>query len=316
VELSNPDAPRVSAPAPARKIAWSASSAVKAFAVSGSRALVSVYRVGYSDQGATQHGETAFYDRATGERLGPALPMTAWAAECLAARCAALASSNDAGDSAELVLLEGNTPARTRLGSFGCAGVPHWRDGDRWVLALGDGERLRALGVDLRTGKLFETTGDFPGRQCGGLYAVRLAGRAGVLGPGGRFVPIDSATRIGAVEVLPELGGRSQDLAPLPDGAAVADFTAEHWMMHEPTDAQGMRRYYREWTFSGRAGVLQRLRGSWSLRGASPLPGSGSEGRHSYGLDVTLLSNENHSVAIVSGEEPAKVVHLSRPCEP
>jgi hypothetical protein len=240
------------------------------------------------------------------------LPLTAWAAECLGQRCAALASDNDSDD-AQLLVFDGSNMKKTRLGGFGC-GVPNWREGSKWVLAFGDRERLRALSVDLSTGAVREAASVAPGGECSGIQAVQLAGRRGVSISAERFVPIASTPRIGAPERLPEFLGRSQTLVPLPDGAALADFTSESWMKHTPTDARGMRRYHREWRFFGRAGLLRSARGSWTLD-ATALPGTGTQGRGSGGQRVTLLSNGNFSAAIVSGRWPARVVHLTRPCD-
>jgi hypothetical protein len=313
VDISDRDGPKVGKAEPGPPLGWAPSSAVKAFAVSAARAFVSVYRVEYGDAGTTRRGETGVFDRASGSRIGSLLPMTAWAAQCLGTRCAALASDNDSDD-AQLLVFDGSSMKKTRLGSFGCAGVRNWRDGSKWVLAFGDGERLRALSVDLQTGQVREAASDVLGRECGVIHSAQLAGRRGLLISGERFLPVASTPRIGAPERLPGLSGRSQALAPLPDGAALADFTSESWMTHGPTDSRGMRRYHREWRFSGRAGLLRGTRGGWRLD-AGPLPGSGTEGQFSSGLDVNLLSNENFSAAIVSGERPARVVYLTRPCE-
>lgn len=312
VELTDPDRPVAGVASAGPRIDWDGSSGVKAFAVSGNRAFVSVYRVKYSDTDTKRYGESAFYDRTTGERIGPLHPMTTWAAECAATRCAGIASFE--GDDGELVVIEGDQVTRKPLGPFGCRGTARWRDGDRWLVALGGDSALRVVAVDLRRGSVREVSGDLTGDRCGGIHAVRLAGRAGVLVGGKTFIPIGSEPRIGAAERMPELSGRARDLAPLPDGAVLADFSADSWMKHGPTTADGKRYYHREWSFAGRAGLLQRRATGWSFDSASPLPESGTDGQFSRGYAIHALSNGHFGAVLMSGEH-TRLVHLSRPCE-
>ena len=308
VDVSRPDAPVVSAPAPGPELGLDRTSRVKGFAVGGGRALVSVYRVAYSVGQATYAGETRLFDRATGRAVGAPSPLVTWRAACGPAACFGVASPPVSAEPMSLLRLDERGASAEPL-ALGACGLHSARGGDRWLFAW-LGEAPAAFALDLVAGRRQELVFPVsPSAKCVPAEAVEVGGRHGIASAEPPAFHAFGAQR--ARPLLP-FTGQGRLWAPTPDGALVLDHASRSTMMHGPEDSGGVRRYRDVWSFSGRA-ILYRGGDRFE---AWTLPRDGEEGDFGGAPALAALSNGAYAGANVTGDvsEPATFVLYAQPC--
>lgn len=316
-DLANPDAPVISSAVPALGLKHPGT--LKAFASDGARALAGRYQVDYSTKPTRYFGETALYSVPDGKRTSPAFPVTAWSAACQKGRCVAAASREGLGVPVELY---GMTDSGSELlGALDdeCMGFTDWQDGERWL-----GAHPRKAGFELYAIELpsFRLTRKLVlhGSDCPSLMHVELAGRHGVVvrskDGAPALVPVKGDLQVGDPEALPTPLYPESTLTPTTDGALWTEQRIGHGMMHSPTDSRGIRRYFRVWSFDGRAALLSRAKRGWRAESFQVLPRSGDEGEHSDGYRARPLVRPGFAAVMVDGGrvDATELLVLGRPC--
>lgn len=320
VDLSDPDKPVVAAAAAVPGLKHEGT--LKAFVSDGERALVGRYVVDYDAKPTRYYGETALFSVPEGKRTSPALAATAWSGACRARRCVAAASREGLAVPIELYGIEDSGSKLLGALDESCAGWADWVEGARWIIARPSKAGLELIAIDLGswrvTRKRVPSLGD-----CPSVRQAELGGRTGVLvgqGQGGStFYPISAELAVGEPESLPMPTYGEQTLVPMPDGALVVEQRIGHGMMHSPTDSHGVRRYFRVWSFDGRAVLLRpKPPAAWRPETYARLPHSGEEGEFSDGFRARPLVRPGFAAVLVDDMPGgnSELVHVGRPCAP
>jgi hypothetical protein len=308
VNVHDPDAPAMGEPVPVSDLA--PGRYPKGFAADESRAVISMYDENPSDAGPRYVGRTALYEVPSGKRLSPELSLTAWAAECSAGRCFALASPNDASDQVELVEIA--AAGERRVSPLTHPGAT-FRDGATWLVLDCAPAGGVVIAVALADGKIRRKLLDVPAEQCQRLRPVWLGHGSGLVArtvDGVDLLTVDhelraTTTHLAAVKYW------TQDYAPVSDGLLVVDYDNRTAMVHSPTDRK-IRRYFSVWEFVGRAGFAR----GGALSDVTRLPHDGENGRFTRGYQAVALSRGAHATALVVGWNDSVAVRLREPCSP
>jgi hypothetical protein len=131
----------------------------------------------------------------------------------------------------------------------------------------------------------------------------------------------DPARRtFGARDALPDMSHWQSERYLHEDGVIEVEWTAGSGMQHSPTDARGVRRYYRHWYFeSGQVALLRREHGRWTRLDPAPLPLAGASGTMQGGYHPTLLRHGLHAAVLLApegGPEDAWLQPYLAPCGP
>jgi len=315
VDLSEPDAPAVGAVTPAPSLAHRGT--LKAFASDGERALLGRYQVDYDAKPTRYFGETALYSVPDGKRTSPALAVTAWSAACRAKRCVAAASGEGLSVPVELHGVQDSGGQRLATLENPSGWFVSLVLGEHFVVAHPGANGLSLVAVDLAT---WAVTHKKVALRVGWMQAGELSGRSGLwLGPDQAnlaFLPISAGLEVGEPESLPRSSYSQQLFAPLADGLLRVEQTIGHGMIHSPTDL-GIRRYFRVWSFEGRAGLLRPSARGWRAEPTLELPHDGDEGRHSNGPSARPLVRPGWAAVVVDDSPGGKseVLLVGRPCE-
>jgi hypothetical protein len=319
VDLSNPDLPEVSAAVEVPGLEHAG--ALKAFASDGARALVGRYLIDYATKPTRYYGETALYSVHDGKRIGAVVPLTAWSGVCRRGTCLAVASGE--GVAAPFEVLKIGDAGFERLGQLdrNCGGFVQWVDGERWIIARPLKAGIELVAVDFGSPRLVRKRVSLTA-ECPEIRHAVFAGRSGVVlrtaDRGSVFVPLSSQLAAGAPEALPRSDSSERSFAPLLHGALMVEQTIGGGMRHSPTDSRGIRRYYRTWSFDGRAELLRAGAGarSWKSAGSIGLPHSGEDGEFSYGFRAHPLVRPGFAAVFVDDRPggESEVLVVGRPC--
>ncbi|MBI3205052.1 MAG: hypothetical protein HYZ29_26175 [Myxococcales bacterium] len=317
LDLTDADAPKVESATPITDLPKGGTP--KAFASDGQRALIGLYYVDYGVTPTRYHGKTALYAVPDGKRIGPEVPATAWAAGCAGRSCVAVASPDDRFDAMEITWLDDSGSRVLAQLDGECSGWGSWQVGDHFVVARPTASGLELFSVEITTGRTQKKSVP-TGARCASVWHAELAGRAGVFLRAGSeslsFLPVDAELRTGDPEPFPVDVSYYRPPADLPDGTLVLDERSGGGMRHTPTDSRGVRRYYRTWSYSGRAVFLQRAARGWKEIQSRALPHSGEEGEHSSGYGAAALTRPGWARVLVTGDAglAGSSIVLRKPC--
>lgn len=318
VSLADPDGPDVGALSDAATLA--AEGRVKALLSDGSRVLVSRYRIDYDVSPTRYFGETTLHSLRDGSRMGAPLPVTAWDGACLGGSCVVTASGEGTAASIDLMLVAASGARKLKELEPSCSGWASFAEGGHLILVRPTRGGVELSSAELASGKTRSVSLALAGAECPTPRAARVAGRRGVVvGEGAKaaFMTVSGSLAVGAPEPLPEAVHGQRELVGLPDGALVVEQTASTGMRHSPTDARGVRRYYHTFSFDGRAALLRKAGGGWSLDGVVVLPHDGERGAHSRGYRAHGLVRPGYAGVLVDDRPEGKSEWLlvGRPCE-
>lgn len=324
LDLGDVDAPRVDAATPIADLPKGGTA--KAFASDGQRALIGLYYVDHDQTPTRYHGKTALYSVPEGKRIGPEAPTTAWRAACVGGRCVAVASPDDRFDAMELTVFDDRGSRVLARLDGDCSGWGSWQAGDRWVVVRPTASGLELFSIEISTGRMSKKSVP-TGLRCASVWEGELEGRTGVFVQSGAatagqtpsFLPIDAQLATGDPEPFPLSVSYYRPPLDLPDGTLVLDEHSGGGMRHSPTDSRGVRRYFRTWSYSGRAVFVQRAaRGAWRESHEKALPHSGEHGEHSGGYRATALTRPGWARVLVTGDAglSGSMITVRKPCKP
>lgn len=326
VDLSSPDAPKVSDPRPVEGLV--AGQYPKGFASDGSRALVAMYRQAPGTSGYI--GDSALYAVPSGARVTALAPMAVWAATCDTGQCFGLASANPGtgrtDDRLILVRFADGTTATMASWSDRCVGWSQLRVGRQWLWAWSRRDSVDVHVLDVDTGRL-RSLEPVPASQiCSDVTLLRMS-QAGaehvglLIGQTKQLLrPMtradDGAWTVGAPHSWPKNNEDRRQVAVMADGVLIVDASSRSGMEHGPPDANGIRWYHDTYSYSASAAFVRWRAGAWSESDRRPLPHSGEEGQFSSGYRTHVLTRPGYAMALVLGDGFTKGVRvlLRAPC--
>jgi hypothetical protein len=161
---------------------------------------------------------------------------------------------------------------------------------------------LAVAGKQMRAVDVVDTLVPIAG--CGSLLTEFPSRRWPGLVSEGSLLRWDAAGRsFGAAEGLPGSSHDRVEWFEHADGVIEIGWRGGSGMMHSPTDAQGRRRYFKHWFFTGgEVRLLRREHGGVVASEVVPLALAGAEGTMHAGYSPTLLRNGPHAVVLIAAQ--------------
>jgi hypothetical protein len=307
VALEGDGALRPGQPTPLPDVAWGWPSAIE------SDGAVATVRHTLATPDQTRGADTIYtVDLATARVRATATPPAGATAHCHADACTTVELlRDDAGASGRATLTRRGPGGDATLDltiASACPTLYPVLAGDELVL-VGPGDPWRAALVSpaapfLREAAIDPSLPAMPG--CGrALYTFPSPVHPGLL-DGGRgprsLLTYDRARRsFGAIEALPEQPFPRTLHAAHPDGAIEVAWDGGSGLTHSPTDARGVRRYYRHWYFhGGQVGLLRREGGRWALVDVEPLALRDADGATHHGYTPLVLRHGAHAAVLLA----------------